>query len=279
MSEAPTPITYEDVVTAAHALVNAGEKASTLAVREKLGRGSFTTIKKHLDVWRADQSPAATPPPPVPPQLESLWSEAQRQAVERLTADREALDALATQLDQRHQAMEAAVQEAENARHHAEALLSQKDAELARLAPLLDDLRAQRERAEQARQTATKQLELERAAWTTRLDTLHSQLTEMVSTQRGVVEVTGSLPSTLQDLSRCVEGRLVRLQAEMVEHRASDAARIAEQWAKLLERLKHVSAIVDDLDRRLRRPCESPFVQNKAIRHARVRKMSKNLRP
>jgi len=44
-------ITYEEVARAAEELVNEGKKPTVTAVRERLGKGSRTTISKHLNTW------------------------------------------------------------------------------------------------------------------------------------------------------------------------------------------------------------------------------------
>lgn len=57
---------FEAVSEAADALVVGGIEPSILAVQERIGGGSFTTVKKHLTAWaelRAEQA-AATPAAP-----------------------------------------------------------------------------------------------------------------------------------------------------------------------------------------------------------------------
>ncbi len=48
-------ITKEEVFEAADAIEHAGEKVSSLRVREHLGTGSLTTITGHLKEWRKAQ--------------------------------------------------------------------------------------------------------------------------------------------------------------------------------------------------------------------------------
>jgi len=108
MSEKQNPITENEVIAAADALQAAGMKITILAVREKLGRGSFTTVKKFLDRWQSSAEPQQQQQP-VPPQLESLWNEARRAADANLASERESLNELAFELETRLASMQEAV--------------------------------------------------------------------------------------------------------------------------------------------------------------------------
>ncbi|MFA5937788.1 MAG: DNA-binding protein [Sinimarinibacterium sp.] len=247
MSDAPAPITYQDVAAAAQALANAGEKVTTIAVREQLGRGSFSTIKKHLDRWYAEQAPTGpAPAPPVPPQLESLWSEARREAEERLAAERAALEQLSTQLDERLHAMEVVTEEAQRARANAEARLADKDLELSRLAPLLDDLRVQRDRAQDA---LAAQLDRERDAWTARLDALQAQLADIQQVQKRAADTLTDVPKAIVSAGEAVIV-LTELRSAMADAQGAQRGALESQEAVL----KHVTALLEDLDRRVRLP-------------------------
>lgn len=250
MSDASTPITYADVAAAAQALVNAGEKASTIAVREQLGRGSFSTIKKHLNRWSAEQTPSPAPAPPVPPQLESLWSEARREAEERLAAERAALEQLSAQLDERLHAMEVATGEAQRERASAEARLTDKDLELSRLAPLLDDLRVQRDRALEARDAMADRLDRERDTWIARLDALQAQLGDIKQAQERVADALAGVPKAIVSASEAVMHVLAELRGAVADTKSAHRSALENQMAVL----KHVAALLEDLDRRVRLP-------------------------
>lgn len=57
-SPGPNGISYEDVATAAEALIASGARASFRKVREALGgTGSLTTIQKHLKQWKEGYQP------------------------------------------------------------------------------------------------------------------------------------------------------------------------------------------------------------------------------
>jgi len=50
-------VTYEEVAEAARSLIEEGRRATAAAVRERLGRGSLTTIQRHLQTWREREAP------------------------------------------------------------------------------------------------------------------------------------------------------------------------------------------------------------------------------
>jgi vancomycin resistance protein YoaR len=51
-------VTYEEVASTAWALIQEGKRVTAAAVRERLGRGSMTTIQRHLQAWREKEAPA-----------------------------------------------------------------------------------------------------------------------------------------------------------------------------------------------------------------------------
>ena len=60
----------DEVRFAAEALKVAGRTVSIIAVKEKLGgRGSYTTIKRHLDSWSQSAPREQSTPPELPPEL------------------------------------------------------------------------------------------------------------------------------------------------------------------------------------------------------------------
>ncbi|WP_169577748.1 DNA-binding protein [Sinimarinibacterium sp. CAU 1509] len=250
MSEAPAPITYDDVVSAAQALLNGGEKATTIAVREQLGRGSFTTIKKHLDRWNAEQAPSPAPAPSVPPQLESLWTEARREAEERLAAERAALEQLSAQLDARLHAMEVATAEAQRERASAEARLADKDLELGRLAPLLDDMRVQRDCALAARDAMAGQLDRERDAWIARLDAQHAQFVDIKQAQERAADTLADVPGTIRGAHEGLMRAFAALRSAAADYQGAQSVSLKNQESAL----KHVATMLEDVDRRVRLP-------------------------
>ncbi|RME33684.1 MAG: hypothetical protein D6786_07020 [Gammaproteobacteria bacterium] len=55
-------LSREEVFSAASELVRAGRRPTVAAVRERLGRGSYTTITQYLGEWREESPPEETRP-------------------------------------------------------------------------------------------------------------------------------------------------------------------------------------------------------------------------
>jgi len=100
-------VTREAVFEAADALAAAGDEPSMLIVQERIGAGSYTTIKRYLDIWKAERKTAA-PAIAVPPDLttrgqafiQTVWASAatiseQRVAEVRATAEQQVRQATA----------------------------------------------------------------------------------------------------------------------------------------------------------------------------------------
>ena len=90
-------LTQQSVSAAADALVAAGSDPSIRTVQERIGGGSYTTVKRYLDVWKAER--IATPPPVVVPEAiairgaeftQALWAQATVLADEQTRQMREA---------------------------------------------------------------------------------------------------------------------------------------------------------------------------------------------
>ncbi|MFA5940582.1 MAG: hypothetical protein WC809_14580, partial [Sinimarinibacterium sp.] len=174
--------------------------------------------------------------------------EARREAEERLAAERAALEQLSTQLDDRLHAMEAATEEAQRARANAEARLADKDLELSRLAPLLDDLRIQRDRALDARDAMAQQFDRERDAWAARLDALLAQLVDLKEAQERGADALANVPKAIVSAGEAVIAVLTELRSAMADAQGAHCGALESQEAVL----KHVAALLEDLDRRLR---------------------------
>ena len=92
--------TEELVFEAAHALASAGTEPSIRTVQAKIGGGSYTTIKRHLDVWTArtvmlSQAAVETPGFVLEKSAElgrSLWTLAMREASKQTQAAKESAE-------------------------------------------------------------------------------------------------------------------------------------------------------------------------------------------
>lgn len=180
------PLTFDDVVSVATNLERSARNISSVTVREQLGRGSFSTIKKHLDRWRAEnaESPNDRVPTEIPPQLETLWREARKQAEQELTEERQALEALSTELDEKLAAMEARVAAAAQEKETAEVRLADRGQEVARLERALAEEIERGRSMETLRQKAEETHASERTHWIGQLDKLQSTEAQLLEAMR-----------------------------------------------------------------------------------------------
>lgn len=86
-------VTFESVSDAAQALIQEGLTPTILLVKERIGGGSFTTVKKHLDSWREAQASNNSDAPPTPASVadkaaefaRTIWSVAHQEAQQAVT--------------------------------------------------------------------------------------------------------------------------------------------------------------------------------------------------
>ena len=199
-------VTQELVTTIADELHAAGVDPSILTVQERIGGGSYTTVKRYLDHWKAQQAqrPSVAVPPEITakalPAIQAIWSAAVAQAEQRVKeVEAEAQQqraALEAQLNQAEQVIQRQEREVEDlARQLADAqqqlTASQNEAKEARMAvqvaegraadqaQRIDELQAAAaaatERALQAT-TAQARLEGEITALQKQVDTLLTRL-------------------------------------------------------------------------------------------------------
>jgi chromosome segregation ATPase len=113
-------VTLELVSAAAAALVEAGDEPSIIAVQQRIGGGSYTTVKRLLDVWRQQreaQAPLPEPPAAIAEQAAAaareLWAAAQRLAAVEITETRELARRQVEEAQQAQIGAETALQELE----------------------------------------------------------------------------------------------------------------------------------------------------------------------
>lgn len=81
-------VTQPAVNEAAEALVAEGSEASIVDVQSRIGGGSYSTVKRFLDVWKQARAEAATAAPDTPPEVQAkgqefaraVWALASREA-------------------------------------------------------------------------------------------------------------------------------------------------------------------------------------------------------
>lgn len=81
-------VTQQAVAEAAEALILEGAEPSIVAVQARIGGGSYSTVKKFLDVWKQQRAEAATAAPDTPAEVQAkgqefaraVWALASREA-------------------------------------------------------------------------------------------------------------------------------------------------------------------------------------------------------
>lgn len=81
-------VTQQAVTEAAEALIVEGAEPSIVAVQARIGCGSYSTVKKFLDVWKQERAEAATAAPETPAEVQAkgqefariVWALASREA-------------------------------------------------------------------------------------------------------------------------------------------------------------------------------------------------------
>ncbi|RRR75219.1 MAG: hypothetical protein EI684_05285 [Candidatus Viridilinea halotolerans] len=198
-------VTAEAVVAAAQQMLDAGEEPTILNVRSRIGGGSFTTIKRFLDDWKA-QREAVVPLSPVPRDVQQradefaqmVWQAAVAQASQDAAQARADAEKLVAQA-------RAAAAEAEHAVALLEAQVDAQDATLANLEQERDEARAALADARAAtqvlearfsdlqQQLAARDVELAQAR--AKHDELMRCLGENEALRRQVAELMGRKPA------------------------------------------------------------------------------------
>lgn len=252
MTDTQNPITQNEVASAAAALQASNTKVTILAVREKLGRGSFTTVKKFLDRWQSS-SETQHQAPPVPPQLESLWIEARRVADANLAAERESISALALELDTRLKDMEVARIETENARLTSDTRFADKTAELERTQVILEDLQRQRDHFQSRLESSEAALLQERASWTTNLSEVSEQLARLNESQVIIQNQGLMLAETVQISGTALLREIADFIVNESNARVWSAQKLCVQIETLLQPVTGISPRLAEVDRQLRK--------------------------
>ena len=90
-------VTQAAVFEAADALAAAGEEPTIITVQERIGGGSYTTVKRYLEEWKAQRQTARQPAVEIPDEIaakgdefvRSLWATAAGLADQRAQQARE----------------------------------------------------------------------------------------------------------------------------------------------------------------------------------------------
>lgn len=68
-------VTQQAVMEAADALFAGGSEPSIVAVQARIGGGSYSTVKRWLDVWKQQRAEAAAAAPETPPEVQAKGQE------------------------------------------------------------------------------------------------------------------------------------------------------------------------------------------------------------
>ena len=157
-------ITYEQVASAADALVAESKKPTIQNVRDRLGTGSPNTIHRHLTSYRAAQAPTERPAPVLPQSIaRAITDELERYAAASRAESEESAEEARTEAYALAETGEVLESERDEALEQLEALEAERnrlsgerDTLQAEVNRLTDDLEREREGAENARKDAAQ---------------------------------------------------------------------------------------------------------------------------
>lgn len=196
-------VTPELVEQAAQALAALGEEPSIIAVQEQIGGGSYTTVKRYLEQWKAKQK--QQPPIELPPEIATqaskvireLWASAanlaeQRSAEVRQAAQRQVIEAQAALAS-----AEAAIARLEAENEQQAQQLSSQEQQLTTLRHELTEARSAAQLAEAHNSELTQQLaELQRQA-----QQLEAELAEARSALLNQAHLQGQIEALQRQLA------------------------------------------------------------------------------
>ncbi len=222
--------TQEEVFAAADAMAAEGQAISPAELLRRLGGGSFTTLYRHLEVWRRGPGaplPAVVlaMPPAVRQALDQVWQVATREACQEVVRVRAELTADVAQvqglLDDALVAIEALEQDA--------------DADANQLESLEVEVRRQFETiaAVKARQNG---LETSLAERETQLEACKTELCATVEPLRVSVAAATGRESELREENARLSGRIEQMVDELQRQQAELAALRSGGCAELISR-------------------------------------------
>ena len=221
---ARTIVTQAAVVEAADTLDATGEEPTIITVQERIGGGSYTTVKRYLEEWKAQRQITRQPAIEIPDAIvakgnefvRSLWVAAAALADERVT-----------------QAREEAWRQVETVR----AALTDAEAAIGRL---------ETEGEEQAQRLTNQQRSIEQL----RVDLDQSRTAVSVAEARATEQ-----EQRVEDLRRelaMAHQQVTRLSEELVQARAAelDHARMSGELAAMERQIQEQAALIERLSGR-----------------------------
>jgi DNA repair exonuclease SbcCD ATPase subunit len=196
-------VTPELVEQAADALVITGEEPSIIAVQEQIGGGSYTTVKRYLEQWKAKQK--QQPPIELPPEIATqgtlfireLWANAATVAEQRSAEIRHAAQRQVGEAQAALASAEAAIARLESEAEQQAQQLASQEQQLATLRQELAEARSAAQIAEAHSNDLTQQLaELQRQA-----QQREAELAEARSATINQAHLTGQLEALQRQLA------------------------------------------------------------------------------
>jgi DNA repair exonuclease SbcCD ATPase subunit len=209
-------VTREAVFEAAYGLIATGDDPSILAVQGRIGGGSYSTVKRFLDAWKAERR-SATPSIEVPPDItargeelvRSLWAAAHDLAEQRIAEVRGEADQQVRQARAELQA--------------AEVTIARLEAEAEQAAQQLDAVQGQ-------------------------LVEARTSLEEARTAARVAEARTTEQEQQIADLRR--QGAQHREELEAARAQAMDQARLTGELSALRQQLQDQTALIERLSTR-----------------------------
>lgn len=280
---AKSTITRDEVIAAAQTLTQRSQKPSVIAVREQLGaRGSYTTIQRHLEDWRASgagkvHEPALTIPEPVVQAMQAglrqIWALADSEARREAAHVKEAADLLVEEAEkERNEARDEIVrlekeltkEEAESARQRQRAELAEKN--LAAAQALEADLRSRLSEDEGKR----REIEVKLQAISASHEETERQLLA-AARRNSELEVQGQkLAEALDKEKARVENERRRAETAMVEaagarEEVKTSASVTQAATHRLQELERAAAAAAARETELRERLKAEEGRNAAL--------------
>lgn len=228
-----TGVSYDDVAESIHTLEKAGLKPSIRLIREKLGKGSLTTIAEHKRAYdiEVSQGPTEALPDPIAKGLlkgaEAFWQELVEAAQDEIDATQSRAEADIAEHQARESALETALAVAKDENGTLVAALAERDQRVKALDGKLDEASASLRSAEKG----ALRLQEQRDAATAKADDKGHQ----ISLLREDLQVTRKEREALDS---------------HLEHQATDHAReLASVMQKLAEEKTARQAIAEKLEK------------------------------
>jgi colicin import membrane protein len=227
-------ITFEEVAAAADAIIGEGQQPTIKLVRERIGKGSDSTVHTHLTVWREARPKVKAAAPELPASLaNAIATEIERAAASARSEIENKLVLAQIEANELSSAGEALEVERDEMLEQVTELTTERDRLMGKLEQQTASIKAQAERIEREQQSAEAarvelakaQLKIESGA-----ERLVEQVTE-IERLRALLESEGKAKTTAEQQSAVALARLEAMtdRATKAELRTEQAEKQSEQ--------------------------------------------------